>query len=111
MDLYEVIISPKALSQLDNYIDYIHYTLFNFQAARSVWQDAMKTCDTLATAAGSLKFCSHPQLKQLGYHSITFHQHKYIMLYRLNGKTAYVDAIYHQMQDYENLFAKELHNP
>ena len=31
MDSYNVIISPKALSQLNNYIDYIQYTLLNEQ--------------------------------------------------------------------------------
>lgn len=30
------------------------------------------------------------------------------MLYRIEGTTAYVDAIYHQLQDYENTFADEL---
>lgn len=110
MDLYNVIISPKALSQLDSYIDYIQSTLLNYQAAYNVWQDAMETQDTLAATAGSLNLCSHPQLQQLGYHCITFRRHKYIMLYRLDGKNAYVDAIYHQLQDYENLFAKELPN-
>ncbi len=30
------------------------------------------------------------------------------MLYRIEGTTAYVDAIYHQLQDYENIFADEL---
>lgn len=41
MDSYDVIISPKALLQLDKYIDYIQYTLLNEQAAKSVWQDAI----------------------------------------------------------------------
>ena len=39
MDSYEVIISPKALSQLNDYIDYLQYTLFNDQAAKQVWLD------------------------------------------------------------------------
>ena len=108
MDLYNVIISPKALSQLESYINYIQYTLLNVHAAYNVWQDAMETRDTLASVAGSLNLCSHSQLQQLGYHCATFRRHKYIMLYRLDGKTAYVDAIYHQLQDYENLFVKEL---
>ena len=43
MDLYEVIISPKALSLLDGYIDYIQYKLKNEQAAEAVWQDAVET--------------------------------------------------------------------
>lgn len=66
MDSFDVIISPKALSQLNDYIDYLQYTLLNDQAAYNVWQNAIE------------------------------------------GTTAYVDAIYHQLQDYENTFADEL---
>lgn len=104
MDLYNVIISPKALSQLNGYIDYIQHTLLNDQAAYSIWQDALKTRDRLSNVAGSLKCCRHPQLKELGYHAINFKQHRYVMLYRIEGQNVYVDAIYHQLQDYENIF-------
>lgn len=37
-----------------------------------------------------------------------FLRHRYVMLYRTDGANAYVDAIYHQLQDYENTFAEEL---
>ena len=47
MDLFDVIISPKALSQLNDYIDYLQYTQLNDQAAYNVWQDALETRDQL----------------------------------------------------------------
>lgn len=109
MDSFDVIISPKALSQLNDYIDYLQYTLLNEQAARNLWQDALDTRGQLSKVAGSLKPCSHPQLKKNGYRPINFLSHRYLMLYRIEGKTAYVDAIYHQLQDYENTFADELY--
>ena len=105
---YNVIISPKALSQLDSYIDYIQFTLLNEQAAKSVWQDAIETSNKLKDVAGSLRLCNHPKLKELGYHPICFLKHKYIMLYRIEDNVAYVDAIYHQLQDYENTFAGDI---
>lgn len=108
MDSFDVIISPKALSQLNDYIDYLQYTLLNDQAANDVWQDALETRDQLSKVAGSLKLCTHPQLKKHEYHIIHFMRHRYIMLYRIENTTAYVDAIYHQLQDYENTFADEL---
>lgn len=108
MDLYNVIISPKALAQLESYIDYIQYTLLNEDAAYNVWQDAKKTRDRLSNVAGSLQFCRHPQLRDMGYHAIHFEQHRYTMLYRVEGTNAYVEAIYHQLQDYENIFADTL---
>ena len=58
MDSFDVIISPKARSRLNDYIDYL--------------------------------------------------RHRYPILYRIEGTTAYVEAIYHQLQDYENTFADEL---
>lgn len=66
MDSFDVIISPKALSQLNDYIDYLQYTLLNDQAAYNVWQDALETREQLSKVAGSLKFCAHPQLKKNG---------------------------------------------
>ena len=93
MDLFDVIISPKALSQLNDYIDYLQYTLLNDQAAYDIWQDALETRNHLSKVAGNLKFCTHPQLKKHGYHIIHFMRHRYLMLYRIDGTTAYVDAI------------------
>lgn len=108
MDLFDVIISPKALTQLNDYINYIQYTLMNDQAAYNVWQDALDTQKKLSEVAGSLNLCVHPQLKKYGYHPMNFLRHRYLMLYRIEGQTAYVEAIYHQLQDYENIFADEL---
>ena len=82
MDSFDVIISPKALSQLNDYIDYLQYTLLNDQAAYNVWQDALETRELLSKVAGSLKFCTHPQLKKNGYRAIHFMRHRYLMLYR-----------------------------
>lgn len=108
MDSFDVIISPKALSQLNDYIDYLKYTLLYDQAAYNVWQDALETREQLSRVAGSLKFCTHPQLKKNGYRAIHFMRHRYLMFYRIEGATVYVDSIYHQLQDYENTFVGEL---
>ncbi len=108
MVLFKVIVSPRALAQLDDYISYVHYTLLNPIAAKSILNDAKETRETLAKVAGSLKLCDHPTLHKLGYYAIKFEKHDYAMLYRAEGETAYVDGIYHMMQDFENLFAAEL---
>lgn len=108
MDSFEVIISPKALSQLNSYIDYLQYTLLNDQAAFNLWQDALETQDHLSRVAKSLKFCTHPLLRSNGYRIINFIKHHYLMLYRIDGKSVYVDAIYHHLQDYENIFANDI---
>ncbi len=108
MDLFKVVLSPRAESQLSEYIDYIHYVLLNESAARSVYQDAQETLDRLSKIAASLKYCGNPDLKKYNYRKINFSHHQYFMLYRVEDKTAYVDAIYHQQQDYENYFSESL---
>lgn len=54
MDSFNVIISPKALSQLNDYINYLQYTLLNNQAAYNLWQDSLDTREQLSRVAGSL---------------------------------------------------------
>lgn len=108
MDSYKVIVSPRALAQLDSYMDYIQYTLLNEQAAFRVWQDAMETREHLSYVAESLPYCKNPRLRKYGYRVIRFRHHRYVMIYRAEGINAYVDAIYHELQDYENLFSNEL---
>ena len=108
MVLYDVVISPKALSQLNEYVDYIQYTLLNPIAAKLVWQDAAATKEQLSKVADSLALCKHPILHELGYRCIGFKKHNYAMLYRVDVNTVYVDAIYHMQQDYENTFAGEV---
>ena len=105
---YDAIITPKALEQLNSYVDYIQYALLNPMAADAVWQDALRTRDMLQKVAGSLQYCENPDLKALGYRPIKFENHNYVMLFRVENTTAYVEGIYHLMQDYENNFAQSL---
>lgn len=107
---FDVRISPKALQQLECYVDYIQHTLLNDQAAQLVWEDAIATRDRLSQSAGSLALCRNQQLQRLGYHLIRFSKHRYVMLYRVVDQTAFVDAIFHELQDYEHIFADELTN-
>ena len=84
MASFNVIISPKALSQLNSYIDYLQYTLLNDQAACNVWQDALETQEYLSKAASSLKFCTHPKLKKNGYRIILQGLDQFTLQYLLN---------------------------
>lgn len=108
MDSYNVRITKKALAQLEDCVAYIQHTLLNPVAADNVTLDAEKTKMELAHVAGSLKLCDHPVLRGLGYRGIKFEKHDYVMLYRIDGQTVYVDGIYHSMQDYESTFVNHL---
>lgn len=100
---YEVIISDLAESHLDHIIFYVLYKLKNEQAACSILEDADCTKERLSRMAGSLKLCEHPKLRALGYRSIHFRYHQYFMVYKIQGRIAYVEGIYHDLQDYENI--------
>ena len=80
---------------VNGHIHYLKYTLLNDQAAYSVWQEALETRDQLSKIARNLTPCSHPQLKKNGYRTINFQWHHYFIIYRLEGQTAYVDAIHY----------------
>lgn len=105
---YKVIISPKALSQLEQCVDYVHYKLKNRIAAESILRDVQRTRQELQAVAASLKLCEHPQLRMAGYRAIRLRQHDYVMLYRIENTAAFIEGFYHLTQDYENLFSSDL---
>lgn len=100
---YEVILTDLALAQLDNIIAYLLHELKSMQAANSVLQDADETSLRISRLAGSLKLCEDDQLQKLGYRTIHFKHHRYFMVYRIERNRVYVDGIYHDLQDYENI--------
>ena len=99
---FEIIFTDDAKEQLQDILDYIFFKLNNAQAAYNVEQDIKETTIMLSHIAGSLKLCENPPLNKLGYHTIHCKRHNYFMLYRIQESIVYVDAIYHDLQDYEN---------
>ncbi len=108
MGPYRVEISPTARAQLKRYTDYILLTLMNGKAADAVLSDALETIDELEKTAGSHAFCEDPDLKALGYHRILMRRHHYVMIYDIKGNTVRIKAVYHLLQDYENLFSAQI---
>ena len=99
---YNVFITSDAEADLDGFIKYLLFEKKNVLAAANVLNDFATTKQSLAKVAGSLKLCENPNLNALGYRRINFMSHRYFMLYRIKGKTVVVDAIFHELQDYEN---------
>lgn len=108
MDLFKVDISPTARKRLERYVDYIQFTLLNDQAADAVMQDALETIEDLEKTAESLGLCTDPDLEAMGYRKILFRRHDYVMIYDIDGHTARIKGVYHLLQDYENLFMKQI---
>ncbi len=90
--------------QLKQILLYIQYKLRNPIAARNVRRDAKETKRKLTYLAESIKLCDEPELAKRGYRIIFFKKHNYFMLYRVDGNIVYIDAIFHGLQNYQNLF-------
>ena len=101
MDSYNVTMSPFAQKQLRKIVDYLRFDKGSDQAADAV-------IETLKSAAGSLPVCPNPKLAALSYRKINFLRHRYLMYYRLDGHTVFIDGIYHQSQDHANHFIETL---
>lgn len=99
---YKVLITSDAEADLEGVIRYLMYEKKNEQAAINVLNDFEATKQSLTKVADSLKLCDNPKLSALGYRRINFLSHRFFMLYRIDGKTAVVDNIFHELQDYEN---------
>lgn len=99
---YKVLVTADAETDLDNFIRYLLFVKKNEQAAKNLLDDFEITKQNLSRVAGSLKDCANPHLKEHGYKRINFMTHRYFILYRIEGDTAIIDNIFHELQDYEN---------
>lgn len=100
---YDVVLTVQAQTHFQEIINYLLYELQNQQAAISVADDFDDTIACLSRVAGSLKFCDDSILRARGCRAIHFRKHKYMMVYTLDGHRAYVEGIYHDLQDYEGI--------
>ena len=96
---YKVVLTSSAKIQFRNILNYLLYELESQQAATNVVNDFD---DTVSRVAGSLKLCDDRILRAKGYRTIHFKRHQYLMVYTIDQNTAYIEGIYHDLQDYEN---------
>lgn len=99
---YKIVLMRDAEADLEGFISYLLFEKKSEQAASNLLNDFEATKASLANAAGSLKLCDNPKLRELGYHRMNFLSHQYFMLYRIENDIVYVDNIFHELQDYEN---------
>ena len=102
--VYNVEMTERAREQLDAFVRYLVLDLGNPQAASSLLDDAADTEESLMYVAGSIPFCDDPDLKKREIRKIRFAKHRHLWLYRIEDGTAYVLAMFHELQDYENTF-------
>ena len=114
LKVYEIKITDKAESQFQEYLAYLIEKKNNMQAAMAVSDDYDETVDSLKTLAGSLRFCDDEDLRSRGMRKIFLKRHDYVLLYKIvtydGNEVAVIEAIYHTLQDYENLFKSRVDN-
>jgi len=99
---YKILITTDAEEDLNQFIRYLLLKKKSKQAASNLLEDFETTIKDLSQIAGSLKYCSNPKLKEMGYKRKNFISHKYYLLYRIVDDIVYVDRIFHELQDLEN---------
>ena len=99
---YKVVVTSDAEADLDSFVRYLLFEKENAQAAQNLLDHFDSTRRMLERIAGSLKMCENPRLKKLGYRRINFLSHRYFLLYRIAENMVYIDAVFHELQDYEN---------
>lgn len=106
----KVIITNHAQELLDSYIGYVATFLDDKYAAKSILNDARNTRDLLLTTGESLVYCKDETLRKMGYHVARFKHHRYVYIYQVIDNVVFIEATYHELQDYENLFLQSLEN-
>ncbi len=104
----KVVITRKAQGQLREFIGYIRRQYKNEQAAKAVMADARNTQNMLIDVGESLAYCPDPILAAYGYKTIHFQKHRYFFVFEIRGNIAYIEAVYHDLQDYENIFKSDV---
>ena len=99
---YKIVLMRDAEEDLDRFITYLLFEKKSEQAARNLLNDFEATKTSLSNVAGSLKLCDNPKIRALGYRRINFLSHRYFLLYRIAENMVYIDAVFHELQDYEN---------
>ncbi|MCM1387025.1 MAG: type II toxin-antitoxin system RelE/ParE family toxin [Bacillus sp. (in: Bacteria)] len=99
---YKVVVTSQAKAHFREIVHYLRYELESRQAATNIADDFKETIDWLSTTANSFKLCDDEILRAKGYRTIHLRRHKYLLVYSIHNNTAYVEGIYHDLQDYEN---------
>ena len=99
MAIWNVTVTEDVEQDLDNYVYYLLVEKMNDQAATALLDDYDETIDELAKVAGNLKLLDDEELRAEGYRKIRLRRHSYYLLYRVEGNTATVDRMLHDLQD------------
>ena len=102
MKKYRVIEAPRAKKDIKRYVGYLLNVKKSNQAAQALFDDYRGTKERLSEIAGAIHNPESDKLKQRNLKRINFQKHNYFFLFRVNGDTAEIVAMFHSLEDYEN---------
>ena len=95
---YNVKVTASAEKDLDAIISYIVQELSNLQAASHLPDEITRMYHMLADNPMVFPACSQPLLQR--YRKVTVM--RYVIIYRIDGGTVYVERFFSQLEDYVN---------
>ena len=95
---YNVKVTASAEKDLDAIISYIVQELSNPQAAGHLLDEITKMYHVLADNPMIFPACSQPLLQR--YRKVTVM--RYVIIYRIDCETVYVERFFSQLEDYVN---------
>ena len=94
--VYSVKVTESAERDLDEIVGYIVQELCNPQAAAHLLDEIGIVYLQLARTPECYPSCTHPLLRQ--YRKVTIMG--YVLIYRVEGDTVYVERFFSQLEDY-----------
>ena len=95
---YNVKVTASAEKDLDAIVSYIVEELSTPQAAGHLLDEITKMYHVLADNPMIFPACSQPLLQR--YRKVTVM--RYVVIYRIDGETVYVERFFSQLEDYVN---------
>ena len=95
---YNVKVTASAEKDLGAIVSYIVHELSNPQAAGHLLDEITKMYHVLADNPMIFPACSQPLLQR--YRKVTVM--RYVIIYRIDGETVYVERFFSQLEDYVN---------
>ena len=107
MQEYDIVIAHSVYTALDALFDYFtHGRPKAPEIAEQIFHAYEQAIHTLRYSPEAYQVISHPLLAGYGYRRIRIGAYRYYLLYRLETQTVYVDALFHELQDIDQILQK-----
>ena len=104
--VYQVKFTVRGRESFRQIADYLMQRvggIGNAQAAINFLNDYDETLKKIELGAEAYAFCEDEELRKRGVRKVRFLKHNYKIFYHVIERTAYIEAILHDKQDFENV--------